>query len=748
MKRLFLPFVFSFFLVLAVHAQQSQNNTCETASPFCTGTTYTFPAGVNAGTGQSGPCYNCLLTRPNPAWYYMKVANPGSIIIHMHSVPSHDIDFCCWGPFPSKDACSQLTCNKVVDCSYSTASSETVDILNAQTGQYYILIITNYSNQPCNIIFQQTGGTGTTDCSILPPPATNNSPICNGQTLRLSAANMTNASYHWWGPNNFVSNVQNPVIPNATTANSGMYYLTVMVNGQPSQDTSTTIAYVYNPMANAGPDVSIPHGTSTQLHGSCTGGSGSYQYHWEPANKLVNPNAQNPHTINLFASTNFTLQITDDSASCTSTDNVMVNIAGTALTVNALATPSSVCKGVSTQLQAMGSGGTGNYTYAWTGPNGFSSNLSSPTVIPTETSTYHIEISDGYNTSNADVVVTVIERPLANAGPDNTIPYGTYTFLNASVVGGSSNYAYEWSPADKLINANVKSPQTANLTETTVYSVIITDMVTNCVSDNPADVTITVSGGPLNVNPVATPASICLGDSTRLHASAGGGNIGFYQYSWISDPPGFTSDFPDPYVKPLQPTTYSLTVYDGYNSISGHTSVSIYPQPAIHLGPADSVVCLYESVTLNAGNPGAGYLWSNGATTQSITLVTTGIIYDEQQLSVTVTNQNGCSSSSSIRIIFNFEACTGISDMEKDKFFLIYPNPTNGMLTIEIKDQKKPLRGMVCNTLGSVLKEFVIKPDKDGHESREIDLSSLPKGLYVIKIINDSIVHTEKLLIE
>ena len=86
--------------------------------------------------------------------------------------------------------------------------------------------------------------------------------------------------------------------------------------------------------------------------------------------------------------------------------------------------------------------------------------------------------------------------------------------------------------------------------------------------------------------------------------------------------------------------------------------------------------------------------------------------------------------------------------MEKDKFFLIYPNPTNGMLTIEIKDQKKPLRGMVCNTLGSVLKEFVIKPDKDGHESREIDLSSLPKGLYVIKIINDSIVHTEKLLIE
>jgi hypothetical protein len=39
----------------------------------------------------------------------------------------------------------------------------------AQTGEYYILVITNYSNQTCNINFSAVAGAGSTDCGILPP---------------------------------------------------------------------------------------------------------------------------------------------------------------------------------------------------------------------------------------------------------------------------------------------------------------------------------------------------------------------------------------------------------------------------------------------------------------------------------------------------------------------------------------------------------------------------------------------------
>ena len=247
------------FLVICetIFAQQGggTNSTCEAAAPFCTGTLYSFPAGVNAPPGQSGPNYGCLLTRPNPAWYYLKVANSGNIIIQMHSEPAKDIDFCCWGPFDSQDCCNLLTSPKIVSCSYSPSAYETCNIPNGVTGQYYMLIITNFSNQPCNIIFQQTGGTGTTDCSILPPACSSNSPICTGQTLQFTAQTISGAAYHWWGPAGFNSQLQNPSIPNATPANSGTYYLGVVVGGQPSSDTSTTLVNVYQHRQVIGPAI-------------------------------------------------------------------------------------------------------------------------------------------------------------------------------------------------------------------------------------------------------------------------------------------------------------------------------------------------------------------------------------------------------------------------------------------------------------------------------------------------------------
>ena len=156
-----------------LYIQSRENNMCEFADPFCTDNgMYEFPAGVNAGSGETGPDYDCLYTQPNPAWYYMRIGDPGSMDIHMFSTPEVDIDFCCWGPFddPTTPCPNGLTEDKVVSCSYSTSWTEHCMIpATAQTGEYYILVITNYSNQPCNINFSMVAGNGSTDCGILPP---------------------------------------------------------------------------------------------------------------------------------------------------------------------------------------------------------------------------------------------------------------------------------------------------------------------------------------------------------------------------------------------------------------------------------------------------------------------------------------------------------------------------------------------------------------------------------------------------
>lgn len=229
------------------------NNLCENSEPFCTDNDlYIFEAGVDAGYGEPGPQYACLTSQPNPAWYYMRIDHPGGMLIDMESKPQKDIDYCCWGPFddPFAPCPDGLTANKVVSCSYSTNPHEICEIPNtATTGEYYILIITNFSNEQCTISFEKTSGDGTTDCSILPPLIECNYP-CYGGTLTLSAQDVSNAIYSWTGPNGFTSNEQEPVIPNVTMEHSGTYSCTITVGQQTSEPMTIDIEILPNTVAD------------------------------------------------------------------------------------------------------------------------------------------------------------------------------------------------------------------------------------------------------------------------------------------------------------------------------------------------------------------------------------------------------------------------------------------------------------------------------------------------------------------
>jgi large repetitive protein len=154
-----------------------QGATCATADPFCSGAGAAFPAGTNQPAAPAGNAYGCMSTQPNPAWYYLEVATPGTINITMTNSAVRDIDFVIWGPFPNLNTalgnCGSLPASSIVDCGYTTAAVESFSIPNAQTGQVYILLITNFSNVATNISASQTNagaaGAGSTNCDILLP---------------------------------------------------------------------------------------------------------------------------------------------------------------------------------------------------------------------------------------------------------------------------------------------------------------------------------------------------------------------------------------------------------------------------------------------------------------------------------------------------------------------------------------------------------------------------------------------------
>jgi len=86
--------------------------------------------------------------------------------------------------------------------------------------------------------------------------AANNSELCEGDTLRLFAnieTSFNNSDFQWFGPNNYQSSEQNPVIPNTTPNMSGWYKIIASSDNMKSSD-STYVTIHPKPEFNILPD--------------------------------------------------------------------------------------------------------------------------------------------------------------------------------------------------------------------------------------------------------------------------------------------------------------------------------------------------------------------------------------------------------------------------------------------------------------------------------------------------------------
>jgi len=72
------------------------------------------------------------------------------------------------------------------------------------------------------------------------PIASNNSPVCSGNTINLKATTVPGATYSWTGPD-FSSTEQNPSIVNATATNAGEYKVKVIVDNCSSAEAVTIV---------------------------------------------------------------------------------------------------------------------------------------------------------------------------------------------------------------------------------------------------------------------------------------------------------------------------------------------------------------------------------------------------------------------------------------------------------------------------------------------------------------------------
>ena len=224
------------------------------------------------------------------------------------------------------------------------------------------------------------------------------------------------------------------------------------------------------------------------------------------------------------------------------------------------------------------------------------------------------------NGTSSTFLVEVNNLPIAIAGNDTAIPYGTSAILHAAN-GGNGSFFYSWSPENLLVNPNVQNPQTVPLTSTIIFHLVVTTQGSPCTSND--NVTITISGGALSSNPVVVPGNICRTSFAELFANAGGGT-GNYSYSWVCVPAGnppWTSNLANPVVSPDSSRHYFLTVNDGFSTSSGSTNLIIDQLPTAAISGGDSL-CEDGSSTIIridlTGIPPWSFIYSNGLTSTTI----------------------------------------------------------------------------------------------------------------------------------
>jgi gliding motility-associated-like protein len=394
----------------------------------------------------------------------------------------------------------------------------------------------------------------TEDYAIVIQPqttATSNSPVCSGNTITLFGNTTAScATYSWTGPNGFNSNLQNPTVPTATTADSGPYIVTATSSGFSSSDTVDVV--VGNP--STGLDtVTLCGGTTLNFGGTIISSAGQYT-----------------HTFQ-------TPQGCDSIVTLT----VYVSPATPPPTV---VTPLAYCQGAT----AAPLSATGTALLWYTVPVG---GIGSPTTITPSTTltlTTHYYVSqtlNGCESSRADISVTVHPNPVISSS----------SFINPTTCGGSNgsitlsglvpfapytlNYVKNSNPLGPFsVTANVSGNVNINSLAAGTYTNIVLTTFNNCSSNAMGPITLTDPAPP--APPVAgSNTPVCSGAALNLTASfvAGG------SYDWTG--PVNVPNIQNPTLTSVTAANagvYSVTVtVNNCESAAATTTVTINPSPVI-----------------------------------------------------------------------------------------------------------------------------------------------------------------------
>lgn len=416
-------------------------------------------------------------------------------------------------------------------------------------------------------------------------------------------------------PNTYASSNLSGLIFNTP----GTYIVTLVVTTDccgPTIPDSITLIVDEQPNIVFAGDTILCRGESTVINVS-----GASNYIWSPGVGNINTAIAN---VNLTPNATTIYSIIGNSllGYCNTAENLTVIINNPA-TLTTSSTPATCSNDGSATVNA--SGGSGNYTYAWSDPN----NQTTATATSLFTGTYTVTVTDNVSGCTATVSVFVSNNgsPLAYIQTSRNVSCygGNDGTATAAVASGQAPYTYAWNSGQTT--ATINNLIIGN------YVVTVRDS-RGCISI--ANVTISQPDSLLLVIQDTDSVSCFGGNDGMIDILADGGS-GNYQYAWNTNPVQTTDS-----IGGLTAGTYTILVTDA-NNCTLTRSITIYePLPLnLQISTIDATCFNTQDGSAIVSATGStliqSYAWSNGDTDSIMQNETSGIYF------VTVTDANGCS---------------------------------------------------------------------------------------------------------
>ena len=416
-------------------------------------------------------------------------------------------------------------------------------------------------------------------------------------------------TYYWTGPEGFVSTAAN-----LEGLQAGLYRLQVSTGlGNCLLEKSMLLTQPEMLQISQSQVANLCYqGNTGRISIRVSGGKAPYSYAWTGPNGFVatTENLQN------LASGSYQVRVTDANG-CTITGAAQTITEPSPLVLIQNKLDGSCFQGGIGNITVTASGGTAPYSYAWIGPNNFSSTVANPQTLVS--GSYQVRVTDANGCTITGAAQTITEpTPLAlnQVKVDNSCFGGNTGSISITALGGTGPYTYAWTGPNEFV-AITEDPQ--NLVSGR-YQVTVTD-AKGC----------TLTGAPQTI---AEPASLTINAQVQTETCADSkdgrievtlsGGLPPYLIRWEHELTGLVATA-------LGAGTYRVTVTD-QGGCTQTAEYSLLPIPALRLEGTVTYqatqVPLQISASLQSdaqgGTPPFTYRWNSGQSTPSIMVTESG----------------------------------------------------------------------------------------------------------------------------